>query len=101
MPPKPESLGGILVGGTLYAVAVTGLASLLPQKDTKKDIKEDNKEDNKHPERNKAAAQDSYAYKIYKINPEKGEEAEPRRVKAKPFILTEQDRMQGESLLKD
>ncbi|KAF5591853.1 hypothetical protein FPCIR_5920 [Fusarium pseudocircinatum] len=49
MPPKPpkggETLGGILFGGTLYAIMVSGLASLLENtNDNNKDIKEEPKQ---------------------------------------------------------
>ncbi|KAF5265047.1 hypothetical protein FOXYS1_4147 [Fusarium oxysporum] len=103
MPPKRgDSLGGILIFGTLYAVAATGIASLFPQNDDKKETKEETKQDEKSwLQRNTRVKERGYyirqALEEFKDN----ENTEPRKLrKAESLPLTEQDRLQGESLLK-
>jgi hypothetical protein len=103
MPPKRgDSLGGILIFGTLYAVAATGIASLFPQNEDKKDTMEETKQDEKSwLQRNTRVKERGYyirqALEEFKDN----ENTEPRKLrKAESLPLTEQDRLQGESLLK-
>ncbi|KAK2669605.1 hypothetical protein RAB80_015131 [Fusarium oxysporum f. sp. vasinfectum] len=103
MPPKRgDSLGGILIFGTLYAVAATGIASLFPQNGDKKETKEETKQDEKSwLQRNTRVKERGYyirqALEEFKDN----ENTEPRKLrKAESLPLTKQDRLQGESLLK-
>ncbi|KAF4448042.1 hypothetical protein F53441_8517 [Fusarium austroafricanum] len=93
----PESLRSILVSGTLYAVAVTGIASLLSKEDSKA-----SEQDNKTPEEiSKAPQQDNPpAQTRFYFKSELSESEQKNPPRAKPFSLTEQDRLQGESMLK-
>ncbi|KAH7150832.1 hypothetical protein DER46DRAFT_650098 [Fusarium sp. MPI-SDFR-AT-0072] len=100
MPPKRgDSLGGILIFGTLYAVAATGIASLFPQNDDKKDTKEETKQEEKSWLQKNTRVKERGYYIRQAIEEFKDDEKVGIR-KAKPLTLTEQDRLQGESLLK-
>ncbi|KAF5964276.1 hypothetical protein FCOIX_13480 [Fusarium coicis] len=120
MPPKApkggETVGGILFGGTLYAIAVSGLASLLENtNDNKKDSKEEAKqaepkEESKPAERNwlqRHLKEPGYYTKqveeeFKEFNDERIAKwkAEPPKYYNTIFELSEQDRLQAERMLK-
>ncbi|RBQ78883.1 hypothetical protein FVER14953_21392 [Fusarium verticillioides] len=115
MPPKApkapkggETLGGILFGGTLYAIAVSGMASLLENtNDNKKDSKEEAKqaepkEESKPAERNWIQRQlKEPGYYTKQVEEEFKRNAEPLKYYTSPILeLSEQDRLQAERMLK-
>ncbi|QGI68586.1 hypothetical protein CEK27_012557 [Fusarium fujikuroi] len=88
MPPKApkapkggETLASILIGGTLYAVAVTGMASLFEQAGYY--MKQAEEEFREHHEKLQIERQQS-----------------PPTYDTSLFKLTEQDRLQAENMLK-
>ncbi|CVL06917.1 uncharacterized protein FMAN_12010 [Fusarium mangiferae] len=112
MPPKApkggETLASILIGGTLYAVAVTGMASLFEKADDKKDSKEEPKQAEPNwLQRNFPAKEKGYYMKqVEEEFREHHEKLEKERQQSPPtydtsiFKLTEQDRLQAENMLK-
>ncbi|KAF5591529.1 uncharacterized protein FSUBG_10455 [Fusarium subglutinans] len=114
MPPKApkapkagETLGGILVGGTLYAVLVTGLASILEKKDDKKDSNEEPKQAEPNWfQRHSLVKEKGYYYKqvmdeFYEKNGKiKTEEQTAPKLDYTILQLSEQDRLQAERMLK-
>ncbi|KLP05820.1 uncharacterized protein FFB20_05411 [Fusarium fujikuroi] len=115
MPPKApkapkggETLASILIGGTLYAVAVTGMASLFEQAGDKKDSKEESKQAEPNwLQRNFPAKEKGYYMKQAEEEfREHHEKLQIERQQSPPtydtslFKLTEQDRLQAENMLK-
>ncbi|KAI1023684.1 hypothetical protein LB505_011218 [Fusarium chuoi] len=115
MPPKApkvpkggETLASILIGGTLYAVAVTGLASLFEQAGDKKDSKEEPKQaEPDWLQRNFPVKEKGYYMK--QVGEEFRDQNEKLKIERQHspstydtslFKLTEQDRLQAENMLK-
>ncbi|KAF4444323.1 hypothetical protein FACUT_766 [Fusarium acutatum] len=109
MPPKApkggETLGGILIGGTLYAIFVAGMASLLEKTGDKKDSKEEPKQTEPN-WLQRRVKEPGYYYKQVQEEFKDHHDKMKREQESKPkyrtpiLELTEQDRLQAESMLK-
>ncbi|PNP53559.1 hypothetical protein FNYG_15736 [Fusarium nygamai] len=107
MPPKVpkggETLGGILFGGTLYAIMVSGMASLLENtNDNKKDSKEEPKQAEPNWLQRRLKEPGYYNKQVQEEFKEFNDKMKAEQPKYHYTILelSEQDRLQAEKMLK-